>query len=52
MQKTNEKEFRVEKTIKRKGYGKAINGKAIIIYLQVGLIERLLYKNELFSTLY
>ena len=52
MQKTNEKEFRVEKIIKRKGYGKATNGKPMIIYLLVGLIKRLLYKNELFSTLY
>ena len=43
LQKTNQKEFRVKKVIKKKGdklYVKWINGKAAIVPLTVGLIRK------------
>ena len=40
LQKTNQKEFRVEKVIKRKGNKLQLNGKAAIILLTVGLIKK------------
>ena len=43
LQKTNQKEFRVEKVIKRKGdqaINYTLNGKAMIILLIVGLIKK------------
>ena len=42
LQKTNQKEFRVEKVIKRKGY--MLNGKATIFILIVGLVKKTKYK--------
>ena len=42
LQKTNQKEFRVEKVIKRKGY--MLNGKATIVILIVGLVKKTKYK--------
>ena len=52
LQRTNQKEFRVERVIKRKSDIFFLNGKATIILLTVELIKKmLLYKNELFSTL-
>ena len=46
LQKTNQKEFRIEKLLKRKGDKFMSNGKVIIIHLKVGLIKKTLYKNE------
>ena len=46
LQKTNEKEFRIEKVIKRKGDNCMSNGKDMIIHSIVGLIKKILYKNE------
>ena len=46
-QKTNQKEFRIEKIIKRRGnkvYFGVYNGKDMIILLIVGLIKKTLYK--------
>ena len=41
LQKTNQKEFRVEKVIKRKGVKLYVwNGKATIIILTVGLTKK------------
>ena len=52
LQKTNQKDFRVEEVIKKEGYKLYFNGKATIVFLIAGLIKKiLLYKNELFSTL-
>ena len=45
LQKTNPKEFRIEKVIKRKG-NKLSNGKDMIIHLIVGLRKKTLCKNE------
>ena len=42
-EKTNQKEFRVEKVIKRKRYKLYAKGKATIILLMVGLIKRYRY---------
>ena len=44
LQKTNQKEFRIEKVLKRKG--DMLNGKHMIIVLIVGLIKKTLYNNE------
>ena len=38
--KTNQKEFRVEKVIKKKVISYMLNGKATIVLLTVGLIKR------------
>ena len=45
LQKTNPKEFRIEKVIKRKG-NKLSNGKDMIIHLIVELRKKTLCKNE------
>ena len=51
-QKTNQKEFGIEKIIKRKGNNFMLNGKDLIIHLIVGLIKKTLYKNQsVFSTI-
>ena len=47
---TSQKEFRIEKVIKRKVINYLSNGKDMIIHLIVGLIKKALYKNE--SVLY
>ena len=39
-QKTNQKEFRAEKVIKRKGDKLMLNGKPTIVLLTVGLIKK------------
>ena len=44
--KTNQKELRIEKVIKKKGNELYSNGKVMIIVLIVGLIKLMLYKNE------
>ena len=44
MQKTNQKEFRVEEVIKREDDKYMSNGKAMIIRLTVGLIKKRQYK--------
>ena len=47
LQKTNQKEFRIEKVLKRKKVINSMsNGKDMIIVLIVGLIKKTLYKNE------
>ena len=40
LHKTNQKEFRVEKVIKKKVISYMLNGKATIVLLTVGLIKR------------
>ena len=43
LQKTNQKEFRIEKVIKRKGNKLSMsNGKDVIVFLIVGLIKKTL----------
>ena len=47
MQKTNQKEFRIEKVLKKKGdklYVTEGNGRVMIIHLIIGLIKKTLYK--------
>ena len=46
LQKTNQKEFRIEKILKRKVINCTLNGKDTTIHLIVGLIKKTLYKNE------
>ena len=41
LQKNNQKEFRIEKVIKRKGDNYTSNGKVIIILVIVGLIKQI-----------
>ena len=41
LQKTNQKELRIEKVIKRKGDKLCVNGKVLIIRLIVGLIKKI-----------
>ena len=41
LQKTNQKELRIEKVIKRKGDKLYVNGKVLIIRLIVGLIKKI-----------
>ena len=49
LQKTKQKEFRINK-IQRKCYNYMSQGKFMVIYFIIGLIENiLLYKNELSS---
>ena len=51
MEKTNKKEIRIEKIIKKKAINYMLNGKVLIIHLMVEFIKKiLLFKNELFST--
>ena len=45
-QKNNQKEFRIEKTLKRKGDKLHENGKDMTIHLIVGLIQKTLHNNE------
>ena len=47
LQKTNQKEFRIEKKLRRKVINYMSNGKDMIIHLIAGLIKKMLYKNEL-----
>ena len=50
LQKTKQKEFRIKKKIQRKCYNYMSQGKFMVIYFIIELIENiLLYKNELFS---
>ena len=44
LQKTNQKEFRIEKVLKRKGDNYMSNGKIMILRLIEGLIKRSLIK--------
>ena len=44
--KTNQEEFRTEKVINKKGDNYMSNGKDMIIHLIVGLVKKMLYKNE------
>ena len=46
LQKTNQKEFRIEKVIKKKEASYMSNRKDMIIHLIVGLIKRMLNKND------
>ena len=41
LQKTNQKEFRIEKVLKRKGHKLYVNGKVTIIHLIVALIKKI-----------
>ena len=40
LQKSNQKEFRIGKVIKRKGINYMLNGKAAMVLLTVGLIKK------------
>ena len=44
LQKTNQKEFRIEKLLKKKVINCMLNGKDMIIHLIVGLIKNISYK--------
>ena len=44
LQKTDQKEFRIEKVLKKMVISYMPNGKVMIIYLIVGLIKKTLYK--------
>ena len=46
LQKTNQKEFRIEKVIKKKEISYISNGKAMIIHSIAGSTKMMLYKNE------
>ena len=46
LQKTNQKEFRIEKILKRKGKEEMLNGKDMTIHLIVGLIKKISYKKS------
>ena len=46
LQKTNQKEFRIERKLLKKVINYMSNGKGIIIHLIVGLIKKTLHKNE------
>ena len=46
LQKTGQKEFRIEKILKKKVINYMLNGKDMIIHLIVGLIKKISYKNE------
>ena len=46
MKKTNQKEFKKEKVIKKKETSYMSNGKVMIILLIVGLIKKISYKND------
>ena len=46
MQKTNQKEFRIEKVIKKRVINCMSNGKGMTVHLIVGLIKKTLYNNE------
>ena len=44
LQKTDQKEFRIEKVLKKMVISYMSNGKVMIIHLIVGLIKKTLYK--------
>ena len=44
LQKTNQKEFRIEKVLKKNMISCMLNGKGMIIHLIVGLIKKISYK--------
>ena len=46
LQKANQKEFRIEKVLKKRVIRCMLNGKGMIIHLILGLIKKTLYKNE------
>ena len=46
LQKTSQKEFRIEKSLKRKGDKLHVKWKGMIIVLKVGLIKKISNKNE------
>ena len=46
LQKINQKEFRIEKVIKKRSDKLYVKWKGYGIHLIVGLIKRMLYKNE------
>ena len=46
LQKTNQKEFRIERVLKKKVISCMLNGNCMIILSIVGLIKKTLYKNE------
>ena len=46
LQKNSQKEFRIEKVLKRKGDTLYVKWKDMIIHLIVGLIKSFSYKNE------
>ena len=46
LQKTNQKEFRIEKILKKRVINCMSNGKDMITVLIVGLIKKILHKNE------
>ena len=46
LQKTNQKEFRIEKILKKKVINCMLNGKDMTIHLIVGLIKKIYYKND------
>ena len=41
LQKTNQKEYRIEKVIKKKEINSMLNGKIMMIHLRVGLIKKI-----------
>ena len=41
LQKTNQKEFRIEKVLKKKVINYMLNGKVMIIHLIAGLIKKI-----------
>ena len=49
LQKTNQKEFRIEKVIKKKGNNYMSNGKDMIIHLIAGLIKKLSINDSILS---
>ena len=46
LQKIDQKEFRIEKVLKRKGDKSYVNGKDMLIHFIVGLIKKISYKYE------
>ena len=52
LQKTDQKELRIEKVIKRKEINHLLNGKVMIIILIVGLIKKTYYKMSYYLTDY
>ena len=46
LQKTGQKEFRIEKILKKKMINYMLNEKDMIIHLIVGLIKKISHKNE------
>ena len=46
LQKTSQKKFRIERVLQREVINFMLNGKGMIVVLIVGLIKKILYKNE------